>query len=701
MFGCSGPKRKIMDHDASFFLTNLAMVLGVAAVTTVLFHVLRQPVVLGYLLAGLIIGPHIPIPIVADQQTVHTLSELGVILLMFSLGLEFSLTKLVRVAPTAGIIALVQCSFMLWLGYLTGSVLGWTQLESLYTGAIVAISSTTIIVKAFAEEKISGATRELVLGILIVEDLVAIVLLAVLTAVSSGAGLSAAKLAWTVFSLAAFLIALVVIGLLVVPPLFRFIARLERDEMTVVAAVGFCFAIALLAERFGYSVALGAFVAGALVAESGVQMRIELLVGPIRDMFAAVFFVAVGMLIDPLLVIEHWPAVLALTLVVVVGKVASVALAAFFTGFGVRTSIQAGMSLAQIGEFSFIIAAVGVALGSTRTFLYPVAIAVSAITTLVTPFLIRHADAAASYVDRHLPRPLQSFAALYGTWLEELRVGARSPLPLHSIRRMAIWLVVDATCLGAIIIGAALSLERLSGLVQERTEFTLTVARALAIGCGVLASLPFCIGIAHITRALGELLASRAMPPAESGKLDLGAAPRRAFVFALQCGLLLVVVAPVVAVAQPFLPSAEGAIFIVTILTMLAVGFWRTASNLQGHVRAGSQMVAELLAKQASAPAETAYESLAMLEKALPGFGAPLAVRLIDSSPAVGKNLVQLNLRGKTGATVIAIARDESGFLPTGKEVLRAGDILALAGTREATSAACALLLPSSAISHS
>jgi CPA2 family monovalent cation:H+ antiporter-2 len=239
---------------------------------------------------------------------------------MFSLGLEFSLRKLVRVGPTAGLVAVIQCSLMIWLGYLTGQAFGWTRLESLYTGALIAISSTTIIVKAFEEAKVRGKLTEIVFGVLIVEDLIAILLLAVLSTVSSGESLAAADLAATLGRLAAFLVLTIGGGLLIVPPLVRAIVRLERPETTVVSSVGLSFAFALIAYGAGYSVALGAFLGGALVAESGEAATVEHLVQPIRDMFAAIFFVAVGMLIDPALVAEHWVAIVVLTFVVVVGK---------------------------------------------------------------------------------------------------------------------------------------------------------------------------------------------------------------------------------------------------------------------------------------------------------------------------------------------------------------------------------------------
>ena len=327
--------------EAPEFLKNLALVLCVAAVATVVFQRLRQPVVFGYLLAGLIIGPHLPVPLVADEGTVRTLAELGVILLMFSLGLEFSLRKLIAVAPTAGIVAVAQASAMSLLGYMLGQFFGWTTLESVYAGAIIAISSTTIIVKTFAEHGVRGRVAELVFGILIIEDLIAIFLLVILTALSSAGGISPATIGVTALRLTMFLAGLIGVGLLVVPRLMRAVVRLERPETTLVASIGICFAFAELAWAFGFSVALGAFVAGSLIAESGTAKVVEQLVHPVRDMFAAIFFVSVGMMIDPARVVDHWGAVLAFSAVVIVGNLFVVTTSAFLTGVDTRTSVQA------------------------------------------------------------------------------------------------------------------------------------------------------------------------------------------------------------------------------------------------------------------------------------------------------------------------------------------------------------------------
>jgi CPA2 family monovalent cation:H+ antiporter-2 len=382
-------------ENAHSFLANLALVLCTAAVTSFVFQKLKQPVVFGYLLAGMLVGPYVPVPLAADERVLQTLSDLGVILLMFTLGLEFRLKKVAQIAATSGLAALLETSTMMGIGYLAGYFLGFTVLECVFTGAIVAISSTTIIAKAFDENGVGGRLREIVFGILIVEDLIAIILIALLTAVATGAGLSARSLSLTVVRLMTFLAALIGIGVLIVPRYVKGIMKLDRSETTLVGAIGLCFATAFLALAFGYSVALGAFIGGSLVAESGESERIEGLVHPVRDMFVAIFFVSVGSLIDPRVVVQNWGAVLVLSAVVISGKVIAVTAGAFITGNGLRASIQSGMSLAQIGEFSFIIAAVGLAAGVTRSFMYPVAVSVSAITTLTTPWLIRAAEPAA------------------------------------------------------------------------------------------------------------------------------------------------------------------------------------------------------------------------------------------------------------------------------------------------------------------
>ena len=381
--------------------------------------------------------------------------------------------------------------------------------------------------------------------------------MAVLTAIASGSGLAAGPLAATIARLAAFLVGLVGIGLLVVPRAMRAISRLNRRETTLVASIGICFTIALLAQAFGYSVALGAFLAGSLVAESGEEKQIERLVEPVRDVYGAVFFVSVGMLIDPALVARHWIAVVVLTAAVIIGKVLGVSLGAFLTGSGMRTSVQAGLSLAQIGEFSFIIAALGLSLHATGEFLYPVAVAVSALTTLFTPWMIRGSGPIAAWVDRKLPRPLQTFAALYGSWLEELRARRPAATAMTGLRRLLRLLVLDAALIAALIVATATSIDRIVVFARDHLGLSDGVARWLVVAAAVALSAPFCIGVVRVSQKLGVTLARLALPAEKHKRVDFAAAPRRMLVVTFQLAGVLLVGTPLLALTQPFLPGAS------------------------------------------------------------------------------------------------------------------------------------------------
>jgi CPA2 family monovalent cation:H+ antiporter-2 len=678
-------------HETNEFLRNLALVMGVAAITTIVCERLRQPLIFGYILAGVIIGPHFPVPLVADEGTVQTLSELGIILLMFFLGLEFSIRRLFQTGWSVLIVAILETSLMLWFGYETGRLLGWSVLASFYAGAAIAISSTTIIAKTFADQKTRGRFTELVFGILIIEDLIAIVLLALLTPASPGAAPAAASLGVTIVRLVSVLAAFLVGGFLVVPGLVRFVVRLGRPEITLVTCIGICFIIALLVEKIGYSVALGAFLAGSFVSESGEGLHIEKLVEPVRDMFAAIFFVSVGMMLVPALVAQHWRAVLVLTTLVLVGKIVFVSIATFLTGAGARTAIQTGMSMAQVGEFSFIIAGAGVSTGAAPSWFYPVTIAVSAITTLTTPWLIRFAPPVAALVDRRLPRAIQTFAVLYGTWIEGIGTRPDAKIPL---RRAARALAIDAGVIAALGIGVSIASTPLGAEIASRMHMRLVYGRLLIAAGAFLVSIPFLAGVVRNGRALGQMLSVRAFPEPEAAKLDLAAAPRRAFVVAIQLTALFVVGAPLVAITQPFFPMGIGFGALVLALAVLGIILWRAAADLQGHVRAAAQGIVETIGRRPreddTADAQRALERAYRL---LPGLGEPVSYQVGGGSPFAGQRLASINLRGRTGATVIAISRGEDVVLvPDGKEVLKTGDVLALVGPKSAIESAMHLL---------
>jgi monovalent cation:H+ antiporter-2, CPA2 family len=676
-------------HDAEEFLTALTIVLGVAAVTTIVFQWLRQPVVLGYIIAGLIIGPHLPIPLIADQTIVRTLSELGVIMLMFGLGLEFSVSKLFRTAATAGITAVIQCSVMMLAGFLTAQALGWTMIESIFAGALIVSSSTTIIAKVFDEHRIAGRVRDLVVAILIAEDLIAVALIAVLTGIGAGRGLSAGELALVIGQLVGFLALLIGGGLFIVPRLMRLALRLGRPETATITAIGVCFAISLLAHAVGYSVALGAFIAGMLVAESGEAKKIEALVNPVRDMFGAVFFVSVGMMIDPHLFVTHWVAILAFTFVVIFGKLISVTIGAFLVGNGLRTSVAAGMSLSQIGEFAFIIAALGISLDATGAFIYPVAVAASVITALTTPWMIRSAGSVGAYVDRKLPKPLQTFVTLYEAWIERLR--ARRGVPRGRSRRAVIAIALDVVVVAAIVIAFSLSYDTLLHWLRQYLGLAPRVARLLVVVIAGAVALPFCIGILISTGRLALQLASDVVPSATEQDVDLGRAPRRLLAVTLQLAGVLLAGLPLVALTTPFLHGSTTLLVLGVAVAVLGVAFWRRVRDLDGHVRASAHVMIEALATQTASGPESGPEHSGPAVE-LPGISSWQGIVISEGSAAIGRSLAQLELRGTTGATVLAIQRAGGGLVPDAHEPLRSGDVLAVVGSTEALSAARVVL---------
>jgi CPA2 family monovalent cation:H+ antiporter-2 len=680
------------------FLTTFALILCTAAVTTVVFHRLKQPVILGYLLAGLLVGPHITPVLTADTATTETLAEIGVILLLFAIGLEFSVRRLLRVGGSVTVTAVIDVSLMAWLGVGVGRLLGWSFREALFTGAMITISSTTIIAKTFEERPVDPKLRDHVMGVLVVEDLVAVLFLAGLGTLT-GADAAGPSMLATVLRLLTLLFVWVTAGLVVIPRLIRRIVKMVRAETIVITSIGLCFAFALLARALGYSVALGAFVAGSLIAESGKGKQVAQLVAPVRDVFAAVFFVAVGMLIDPRLVAEHWGVVLVLTIVVILGKFVSVGLGAFLAGRGTRAAIRTGLSMAQIGEFSFIIVSLGVATGAVRAFLFPVAVAVSAVTTLATPWLIGSSDGVAAWIDRKLPRPLQTYATLYASWLDELRRAPAKRSRGATLRHLLRWLVLDAVLTAAVIIAAFLVYPPLAQLLTGRIDAEVT-AIGLALVALALAT-PFGLGLVRTTRAIAMLLAQVALPG--TGKVDRAEAPRRALVVTLEVAILLLTGLPVLAATQPFLPPFRGALVLGAALALLAVAAWRSAQNLEGHFRAGAELLVDAVRSALPPEHGTAEMPIPTLEGSadrfttathmLPGFGAPTPFRVEEGHHAVGWTLEALELRGRTGATVLGLARAGVGIAAPGKdERLAVGDTLVLVGSREAVAAAMALL---------
>jgi CPA2 family monovalent cation:H+ antiporter-2 len=384
---------------------DLSIILMAAAAMTLLFRALRQPVVLGYIIAGFLIGPHFRwLPGVVDSENVKVWAEIGVIFLLFSLGLEFSFKKLARVGAPASITALIEVIGMIGIGFAIGHLFGWKTMDSLFLGGILAISSTTIIVRAFDE--LGMKTRgfaNLVFGVLVVEDLFAILLMVVLSTVAVSHQFSGVEIGIAAMKLLFFLTLWFVLGIFLIPSVLKRTRRLLSEETLLVVSVGLCFMMVVFVTKVGFSPALGAFIMGSILAETMEAERIEHLIRPAKNLFGAVFFVSVGMLIDPGILSKYAVPILVITIATILGKLVTTTVGALVSGQSLRHSIQAGMSLAQIGEFSFIIAALGLSLKVTEDFLFPIAISVSAITTFTTPYMIRSADGLVKAIENFLP----------------------------------------------------------------------------------------------------------------------------------------------------------------------------------------------------------------------------------------------------------------------------------------------------------
>jgi len=387
-------------------IADLGLILAAAGITTLLFKRIKQPLVLGYILAGLMVGPHINLlPTVTDQKSITIWAEIGVIFLLFSLGLEFSFKKLVKVGGSSSITAIVEVLFMLAIGYAAGKIMGWKTMDSIFLGGILSVSSTTIIIRAFEElgvkhKKFAG----LVFGVLIVEDLVAILLLVLLSTLAVSQQFAGSEMLVSILKLAFFLVLWFLGGIFLIPTFLKKTRKLMNDETMLIVSLALCLIMVLLAVKVGFSPALGAFIMGSILAETTQAEKIEHLTKSVKDLFAAVFFVSVGMLIDPKVLIDYALPILVVTLATILGKLISSTLGALLSGQPLKTSVQAGMSLAQIGEFSFIIATLGLTLKVTSEFLYPIAVAASAITTFTTPYLIKSSEGFYNFLTRILPK---------------------------------------------------------------------------------------------------------------------------------------------------------------------------------------------------------------------------------------------------------------------------------------------------------
>lgn len=438
--------------ELPYLVKDLALILIVAGIVTIVFKKLKQPLVLGYVVAGFLVSPHMPYTMsVVDNQDIGTWGEIGVMFLLFSLGLDFSFKKIIKMgaSPIISTCSIVFC--MMMLGMVAGHAFGWSRMDSIFLGGMLAMSSTTIIYKAFddlglRQQRFAG----LVMSVLILEDILAIVMMVMLSAIANGSNPDGGQMIGSVMKIAFFLILWFVVGIFLIPWMLRSTRKLVNNETLLIVSLGLCCAMAVLSTKVGFSSAFGAFVMGSILAETIEADRIIKLVEPVKNLFGAIFFVSVGMLVDPEVLVQYAVPIILLVLTIIVGQAVFGTFSFLISGQSLKSAMQCGFSMAQIGEFSFIIASLGLSLGVIGKFVYPVVVAVSVITTFLTPYMIKAATPCYNMLERHLP----------GKWIDALNNVTLSRKPAHPERKWKSLLMQMArtTVVYSILSGATIAL---------------------------------------------------------------------------------------------------------------------------------------------------------------------------------------------------------------------------------------------------
>lgn len=649
---------------------DLAVILISAGVFTVISKVLKQPLVLGYIVAGFLVGPHISFfPGISSTESVQQWSDIGIIFLLFALGLEFSFKKLLKVGSSALIIAGMQCLGMIALGILLGQALGWSAMESVFLGGMLSMSSTAIVIKAYDD---LGLKKEpyasTVFGTLVVQDLIAILLMVLLSTMAVSHRFSGTEMLMGIAKLFFFLILWFLVGIYVIPTLLQKAHKYMNDEILLLVSIGLCFGMVQLASAAGFSSALGAFVMGSILSETIEGEKISSLVGSIKNLFAAIFFVSVGMMVNPSVIVEHWGTILAITIAVLVGISSFATTGAVLSGKGLENSVRCGFSLSQLGEFSFILAGLGVSLGVMREFVYPVIITVSVITTFTTPYMIKGSGPFAAWLHKKLPQALveridegrddsQNSAAENNEW--------KTLLKAQGIRVMMYTVILIA-----ILLGSRLYLEGL--VVKLLPDASKLVSSIISTAVTLAIMLPFLV----------TMVANRGQASV-SGRILLKQKPANVWpllaISLLKMALAMVFVFTVL--ATHFELSAWAVIVVVLVSACAFLFFIRHSMRSLGRLEA---RFLENLNKKEEMERENAPVTTSVREK-MAGYDVHIeAVDVSADSSFVGLKLKDIPFRASTGANIVKIVRGSRGILiPSGDEVVFPYDRLLAVGTSE------------------
>ncbi len=660
-----------MSEDLNI-VRDLAVILMTSGVCTILSKVLKQPLILGYIIAGFLIGPNLKLFAdlsIVDEHSVHQWSEIGIIFLLFGLGLEFSFKKLLKVGSAAFITAGINCLGMFVIGLMTGTALGWDTMEAVFLGGMLSMSSTTIIIKAYTEMGLKEKPyAPLVFGILVVEDLIAVLLMVLLSTLAASSRFSGGEMAYAMVKLFFFLILWFLVGIYVIPTLLRKFKSYLTEEILLLVSIGLCFGMVTLASSLGFSSSLGAFVMGSILSETMEGERIAHLTAPLKDLFGAVFFVSVGMMVKPSAIVEHWLPILIIILVVVIFMFLFSMIGASLSGKGLSTSTHTSMSLLQLGEFSFIIAGLGANLGVLREDIYPIIIAVSVITTFTTPYMIKAADPMERFLRAHLPKKLlarvdhedvnqkASSKAEANQW--------RSLLKSYTLRILLYSVLLTAIGMTTHELFPPLIRSIFSSISDDFVGMIVAVVTLIIM-------IPFLYGLAisgsSIKRDAGRLMKES---PAATWRI-----------LALMVLRILIALAFCVTVVLSNVKLSGAAILgviilFLTIFLVLRVNFHKFASIEDRFFENLNQK--EIQARKERPIASSVQRKLSAYDIRSQRVAVP------QESVYAGKALRDIAIRTESGANIIKIIRGKCNILiPSADEVIYPGDVLLAIGTSE------------------
>jgi CPA2 family monovalent cation:H+ antiporter-2 len=653
--------------ELSPLIMDLALILIAAGVITLIFKRFKQPLVLGYIVAGLLISGYLTgylpesvgqyIPSISDPENISIWADIGVIFLLFGLGLEFSFKKLMRVGGTASITAITEVISMLIIGFSVGYLMGWNHMDSFFLGSMLALSSTTIIIKAFEDLKLRGQKfTNVVFGALIVEDLIAILMMVLLPAIVLARSSLGIELLKSVSEMLFFLILWFVAGIYILPIIFKYIRKYMNDETFLVIGIGLCLGMVVLSVRTGFSSALGAFVMGSILAETVDGEKIEHVTKPIKDLFGAVFFVSVGMMMNPQVLFDYAGPILIITLTTILGKAIFSSFGVLISGQNLKVSMQSGFSLAQIGEFAFIIAGLGVSLGVTSDFLYPVVIAVSVITTFTSPYMIKYSDRAYTAFNKILPSKAANFLNNFGSHK-------------NAINKDNIWKKVLKTNIFVIIIyGVILAAIAFLSVIYISPFFRENIGgrqgSLISVIVTLLLMLPFISALLLSKLKTKNFETLWNDPNFNSGYLVFLRFARFA-VAAILVGYVIF---------MEF--TSQLGMIIIFVLFAIAFALW--SQTLQKHyIRLENQFIHNLNERSKSKlKKETAVSSLENVHMD--------TFEVAPESPVIGKTLAELGFRSKYGVNIVSIIRGDRRYnIPGGSMIISSWDKIIVLGTDE------------------